>query len=179
MRTQTQHATQHPVVNKAQSRRNRRSQRSWWWAGALVLGFWGAGSGLPAAAADTSPVGRWQTIDDESGKPKAIVVIEEQGGVLSGRIVQIFPEPGADPDPKCDVCPGDRKGKPIVGMTILDGLKAQGENLWEGGEILDPKNGKTYKALARLKQNGQDLEVRGFLGISLLGRTQVWHRQAP
>jgi len=178
MRTQTQHATQYPVTDHRDSGQIGRRGRSRWWAAALLIGAVGS-IAFTAQAADSSPVGRWQTIDDASGKPKAIVVIEEQGGVLSGRIVEIFPDPGADPDPKCDVCPGERKGKPIVGMTILEGLKAGGENLWDGGEILDPKNGKTYKALARLKQNGQNLEVRGFLGISLLGRTQVWHRQAP
>ncbi|MEF9942731.1 MAG: DUF2147 domain-containing protein, partial [Burkholderiaceae bacterium] len=76
----------------------------------------------------------------------------------------------------CDQCSGARKDQPVIGMTILWGLKNEGDE-WTGGEILDPKNGKTYKAKAKLVDGGKKLEVRGFLGISLFGRTQTWVRE--
>ena len=74
------------------------------------------------------------------------------------------------------ICDGDRKGKPVNGMTILWGLKKDGDS-WANGKILDPHNGKVYSAKMKLVEGGRKLEVRGFLGVSLLGRTQVWERQ--
>lgn len=136
-------------------------------AGALLLGG-GAG------AQDASPTGLWKTIDDETGQAKALVRLSEDGGVLSGRIAKLFNP--SRPDPACDQCTDERKGKPIEGMTILNGLKRT-EDGWEGGEILDPNNGKIYRAKAKLLDGGSRLEVRGFVGISLFGRTQTWIRE--
>lgn len=117
--------------------------------------------------------GTWKTIDDETKQAKALVEISETaGGELSGRIVKLF----ANPDAVCDKCEGPLKGKPVVGMTILTGLKKGGDG-WEGGKILDPKSGKVYSAKAKLAEAGKKLEVRGFIGMALLGRTQTWERQ--
>ncbi len=126
----------------------------------------------------TSPVGYWKTIDDKTGKPKAVVEIYEENGKLYGRIVELIREPGEDLDPICEKCPGDKKGKPIRGMVILWDLKKKGDHEWGGGKIMDPKNGKVYSAKIELAEDGT-LRVRGYLGFSLLGRTQVWHPLTP
>ena len=125
-----------------------------------------------ASADRTTPVGKWKTIDDASGKPKAIVEIWEHGGKLYGKIVKLFREKGEDQDPKCDKCKGDKKDKRVIGMVIVEGLARDGDE-WKGGSILDPDNGKTYKCKMSLEKG--KLKVRGFIGVSLLGRTQYWH----
>ncbi|QNH17567.1 hypothetical protein HEP74_02722 [Xanthomonas sp. SS] len=130
-----------------------------------------------AQAADTSPVGRWQTIDDETGKPKSIVQIEQAGnGTLSGKVVEIL-QSNHGPNPLCDKCDGAQKGKPIKGMTILWGLKPDGAAVWSGGSVLDPAKGKTYKAKVTLTDGGKKLQMRGYIGIEALGRTQTWIRE--
>lgn len=129
-----------------------------------------------AAQADDSPVGRWQTIDDTTGKPKSIVQIEQAAnGTLTGKVVEIL-QSDKGPDPLCDKCEGANKGKPIKGMTILWGLKQDGRQ-WSGGSILDPAKGKTYKAKVTVIDGGRKLEMRGYLGIEALGRTQTWVRE--
>jgi uncharacterized protein (DUF2147 family) len=133
---------------------------------ALLLTF--AGHALAGSAAGT-----WKTIDDNTGQPKALVQISDNGGELTGKIVKLF----ARPDAVCDKCEGEKKDKPIVGMTILWGLKKDGDDLWKDGKILDPKEGKIYSSKAKLADGGSKLEVRGFVGVSLLGRTQTWVRQ--
>jgi uncharacterized protein (DUF2147 family) len=126
-----------------------------------------------ALAQATSPVGLWKSIDEETKQPKALIRIAEQGGVLVGKIEKILTDKA---DAVCDLCPDDRKGKPVQGMTILTGLKKDGEE-WTGGEVLDPNNGKIYKAKAKLVDGGRKLDVRGFIGVALLGRTQTWLRE--
>lgn len=126
-------------------------------------------------AQSMSPVGKWKTIDDETKQPKSIVEITEKDGKLSGKIVQLFRKPEEDQNPKCDKCEGDKKDKPILQIEILEGL-TKDEDIWSGGRILDPKNGKTYKCKIKVIDGGKKLEVRGFIGFSLLGRTQVWER---
>lgn len=133
--------------------------------------------GMPAVAADlSSPAGVWTTIDDATGKPKSIVEISEQNGELTGKVVEVL-QSDQGPHPRCTACTGDLKDQPVEGMTILWGLKKDGDS-WEGGKILDPKSGKTYKCKMHLTDGGQKLEVRGFIGFSLLGRSQVWERKA-
>ena len=124
------------------------------------------------ARADEAIVGTWKTIDDETRQPKALVQITDNGGEYQGRIVKLF----HNPDARCAQCDGDRKAKPLQGMPILWGLKKSGDS-YEGGKILDPKKGKIYSSKAKLQDGGKKLEVRGFLGVSLLGRTQTWERQ--
>jgi uncharacterized protein (DUF2147 family) len=128
------------------------------------------------AVAQNSIVGQWKTIDDETHKPKSIIEIFEKDGVYNGKIVKLFREPTEDQNPKCDKCSGDKKDQLILGMQNLNGLKKDSDTRWSGGEILDPKNGKTYSCKAELIEDGKKLKMRGFIGISLLGRTQVWER---
>lgn len=122
-----------------------------------------------------SPVGRWKTIDDSTKQAKSIVSIWELGDTMNGNVETIFPEPGKPADPICDKCQGAYKNKPIKGMTILWGLKKDGSE-WSGGWILDPENGKTYKCYVEVVDGGRRLKVRGYMGVSILGRTQYWDR---
>lgn len=139
-------------------------------AGALALALAAGG-----AFAQASPAGTWKTIDDNTGKQKGEVTIVDNGGVFTGKVTKIL-VPG-DENKTCTKCTDDRKDQPIKGLTILTGLKANGNNNWDGGQILDPENGKVYSAKMSLSEDGQKLNVRGFLGISLLGRTQTWVRE--
>jgi uncharacterized protein (DUF2147 family) len=138
----------------------------------LVLGV----SCPSVLAAEPSATGLWRTIDDSTGKPRGLVRITEASGQYQGRLEKTFPQPGEDPNPKCDKCTGSRRNQPVVGMSILWGMTKQGEE-YQGGEVLDPENGKIYRAKMRLEDAGKTLHVRGFIGISLLGRTQVWMRE--
>ncbi len=138
---------------------------------ALLLNF----LSLAALAAD-SPAGLWRTIDDKSGKEKSLVRIAEVNGEWRGTIEKLFREPGEDPNPTCEKCPGDKKNKPVIGMTILTGLKKD-KDQWSGGDILDPQNGKIYRCKIWLEDKGRELHVRGFIGVALLGRTQIWIRE--
>ena len=143
--------------------------------GAAVMGTLLVQAAPFAAAAGETPLGTWTTIDDDSGKPRALVQIQEQDGALSGRIVRLFRDPGEDPAPRCEDCKGERHGQPVIGMTILWNMRLHG-NEWSGGEILDPETGKIYRCHMHTTADGRQLEVRGFIGISLLGRTQTWQR---
>jgi uncharacterized protein (DUF2147 family) len=139
---------------------------------ACLLGVFAA-----SAFAQASPAGQWKTVDDNTKKEKSLVRIVETNGVFSGRVEKII-DPDSAKDAVCKECSDERKDKPIVGMTILRNMKPSGDDktLFEGGDILDPNNGKVYKAKLKLVDNGTKLEVRGFIGISLLGRTQTWIR---
>ena len=133
---------------------------------ALVLGATGA-------FAQSTPAGLWKTIDDETKTEKSLVRITEAGGVFSGKV-----EKGLDPNPKnstCAACTDERKDQPIIGMTIVKNVKAGADKeVFEGGEILDPNNGKTYKLRLKMLESGKKLEVRGYIGPFF--RNQQWIR---
>jgi uncharacterized protein (DUF2147 family) len=120
----------------------------------------------PLAMADIT--GKWRTVDDETGQPKSIVEIFERGGRYHGRVVKLLP--GATTD-TCDKCSGDLAGKPILGMQVITGLVKKDE-MYEGGQILDPKTGKVYDC--KIWEEGGKLMVRGYLGFFY--RTQTWQR---
>lgn len=125
------------------------------------------------AAGPASPVGRWKTYDDHTGALHGLVEITEVHGELQGRILKSY-DP-QKPNPTCDHCEGERKGQPVLGMVFLWGLTPQ-DGEYKGGYILDPDNGRVYKAKLRLDDGGRKLRVRGFIGFSILGRTQTWVR---
>ena len=129
-----------------------------------------------AQASDASPVGLWKAIDDTTGKPSALIRITEERGELRGKIEQLFRAPGEDPNPKCTLCSDARKDQPILGMTIVSGLKKDGDE-YKDGEILDPNNGKIYKSKLSVHDGGKKVEVRGYVGVPMFGRSQVWLRQ--
>jgi uncharacterized protein (DUF2147 family) len=132
-----------------------------------------AAAALPSWA-QMSPVGTWRSIDDKSGEAKAEIRITESGGALTGRIEKSLKK-DTQPDATCQECTDDRKGQPIAGLEIIrGGRKAEGKDVWEGGRILDPENGKEYRASFTPIDGGAKLEVRGYLGP--FWRTQVWQR---
>jgi len=139
------------------------------------LAFLIAASALHAAAlAQATPAGLWKTIDDESKTEKSLVRIVESGGVLGGKIEKLL-DPAKQND-VCDKCSDERKGKPIVGLSIIRNAKQDGEDksVWTGGEILDPNNGKTYRLRLKPLDGGKQLEVRGYVGPFF--RNQTWIR---
>ena len=144
----------------------------WALAGAALIAL-----ALPAQAQQTTPAGLWKTIDDATKKEKSLVRITDNGGVFSGRIEKLL-DPDTKPDAVCEKCSDDRKDKPVLGMTIITGVKqaANAADLWDGGHILDPNDGKTYKVRLSPVEGGKKLEVRGYIGMPMLGRTQTWLR---
>ncbi len=127
-----------------------------------------------SAMAQMTPVGLWKTIDDKDGSAKSEIRIVEVNGVVSGKVERIL-DPEAKPGEKCVECSDERKDQPILGMEILRGLKkADGKDVWEGGNVLDPKNGKIYKATVTPIEGGQKLQMRGYIGFFY--RTQTWIR---
>jgi uncharacterized protein (DUF2147 family) len=130
-----------------------------------------------AAQAQLSPVGLWRSIDDESKQPKAEIRISQNAsGGLSG-VVEKSLLTATSTEPNCNLCTDDRKDKPKIGMEIIrGGQQGDGKAVWEGGKILDPENGKNYSARLTPIDGGKKLEVRGYIGMPLLGRTQTWIR---
>jgi len=126
-----------------------------------------------AAFAQATPAGLWKTIDDDGKTEKSLVRIVDAGGVLTGRIEKVL-DPASKPDAVCDKCTDERKGQPIVGLTILRNLKRGDADWWEGGDVTDPNNGKTYTARVRTIEDGRRLQMRGYIGPFY--RTQTWIR---
>ena len=124
---------------------------------------------LSASAQRTSPIGKWKTVDDNTGKTKSVVEVYEKGGKLFGKILDLI-DPD-EPDPKCEECDEDdpRHMKPVVGLEIIRNMEKDG-NAWEDGDILDPENGKVYRCKLWVEEG--KLQVRGY--IAFLYRTQTW-----
>ena len=138
----------------------------------IVLGVLITTSALGQAL---SPMGYWKTIDDETGKEKSIVKIWMENDKLYGKIVKLFRKPDENQNPLCAKGSGKLEGKPMLGATIMRDLQEKGK-WWSGGKILDPKKGKTYNCKIKVIDNGEKLHLRGFIGISLIGRSQTWLR---
>ena len=129
----------------------------------------------PFSFANDSPIGLWKTIDDKTNKPRSLVRIVEENGEYKGIIEKGLREDD-NPERVCEKCDVPRKNQKIQGMTFMWGLKKDG-NEFKGGEILDPENGKIYRCKMKLVDGGKKLDVRGFIGIALIGRTQTWWRE--
>jgi len=114
-------------------------------------------------------------VDDATGEVKSLVLIWEENGSLYGKIEKLINPDPHDPDPRCNRCEGELKDKPLVGLRILWDFKKDGDR-WSGGKVLDPDNGKIYKCYLAMENGGKKLKVRGFIGVSVLGRTQYWLR---
>lgn len=128
-----------------------------------------------AQAGNRSPAGIWKTIDDKTGHAKSILEIREQNGELTAKVLQVLESPYG-PHPVCKLCSGERKDKPVEGMTVMWGVRKEGAG-WGGGYILDPQNGRTYRVKLTLAANGQKLDVHGYYGIAFIGRSQLWERE--
>jgi uncharacterized protein (DUF2147 family) len=128
----------------------------------------------PLMAMDANPVGVWKTVDDNSHKPRGLIRLFERDGEIFGRIEASF-------DPKeahevCSKCAGELKDKPVVGMIVLRHMRKHG-NEYSGGDILDPDTGWVYRCKFVLEDGGKKMLIRGYLGFSLLGRSQTWYRE--
>ena len=124
-----------------------------------------------------SPVGQWRTIDDKDGKETSVVELYENAGKIYGKIVSLKEPNDENGKPKiCTKCEGADKDKPVIGLVILKGLSADGDE-YSGGTIMDPNNGKVYKCYIKVEDGGKKLKVRGFIGISIAGRTQYWYKK--
>jgi len=153
------------------TRVHRSTLRVWIVLTLIPVGALLAGSVAPDAM---SPVGIWKTIDDKTGRERAIVRVYEDRGLLFGRIQQSF-VPGAETR-VCVPCSDERKNQPIIGLLIIRNMKADGAE-YDGGDILDPESGSVYRCKMHLDNDGTRLVVRGYIGVALLGRTQIWQRQ--
>ncbi|WP_440881374.1 DUF2147 domain-containing protein [Tenacibaculum sp. C7A-26P2] len=117
--------------------------------------------------------GKWENRDEETNEVDSVIEVYEKNGKAFAKIIEIKDKNRQNA--LCEKCSGKRKNKPILGMNILSGLKKEGDE-WNGGKILDPKNGKEYKCYIKLEKNNK-LKIRGYIGFSLLGRTAYWHRK--
>jgi uncharacterized protein (DUF2147 family) len=129
-----------------------------------------------AAGDDMTPAGLWQAVDPDTKQSTGWFLISEHDGVYDGKLVKMFLQPGQNPNIVCDKCKDDRHNQPWLGIQIIRGMKADGDRKFDGGTILDPRNGDVYDAMMKLTPDGQTLVVRGFLGISFLGRNEYWTR---
>lgn len=134
---------------------------------------------IPAAAEQPSAEGLWEQIDEQTGQPWSWFRIYKKGEVYEGQIVRIFPQSGFDPNKelRCDKCAGADKGAPLLDMATIKGMKRNGLT-YVDGTITDPRDGSVYRALMNLSADNKTLEIRGYLGIALFGRTQSWKRLA-
>jgi len=142
----------------------------------LVLTLCTVWLGMRAATQELTPAGRWRTIDDKTGEAKSVVRLSVDNGELTGVVEQVFAPPAPSTNPLCEKCDGALKDKPIVGMRVIWGFRKDGDK-YSGGRLLDPESGSVYKGTIALAEAGQRLKVRGYVGFSMLGRTQTWRRE--
>jgi uncharacterized protein (DUF2147 family) len=131
---------------------------------------------LNATAQTMSPVGYWKTVDDKTGEVLSVVQIYSPGDTLAGKIVQIMPVLGQKVTDRCVKCEGNLQNQPMMGLGIIWGMQQLNQITWGRGRVLDPKSGNIYRGTMTLVNNGQALQLRGYIGIPIFGRTETWIR---
>ncbi|WP_089605795.1 DUF2147 domain-containing protein [Acinetobacter piscicola] len=146
------------------------------WSNRFILGVFFSVLSCGSMAKDIT--GIWKNIDDKTGSSKAVLEVrKESNGTYTGKIIKVTPLPGYTPKETCVNCPAPYTNKPILGMDVLKNLKQTGEENYSGGKIIDPLSGKIYSMKAKLSANGNRLSLRGYIGVSALGRSQIWIRE--
>ena len=141
----------------------------------LALGIAVIFGSLSTLAMAQDLAGTWQQIDDKTGSPKAVIEIRKEANqTYTGKIIKVTPRPGYTPRELCNKCPAPYTNQPILGMDVLKGLKHTGGTNYSGGKIIDPLSGNIYSTKAKLSSNGKRLTMRGYVGVSALGRSQTW-----
>jgi len=120
-------------------------------------------------------IGVWKTIDDKTNEPASLIKIEQVNGMLEGTVIKTFQKPNEKPLVYCNLCKDERKDKPIIGMKIMTELKRDKPGSWSDGKILDPEEGEVYRVKI-ITEDGKKMDVRGYIGVPLLGRTQTWYK---
>jgi Uncharacterized protein conserved in bacteria (DUF2147) len=141
---------------------------------AVLMVLFAATMSPSARAQEPTAAGLWQKLDRD-GKPISWFLFVDRGGVFEGRIAKLFPQPGEKPNPTCTSCTDDRKGAPILGLPFVRGMKRVGLE-YEGGSVLDPRDGTIYSAVMKLDPAKQTLTLRGFVLLQIAGKNDVWHR---
>jgi uncharacterized protein (DUF2147 family) len=146
-------------------------------AGAAGLALVASLVGLEASfAGGPDIVGVWAQLDDDTHKDQALIEISSRGGLYVGRIIRYFPDPGEPADPICTACKGDKKGRHIIGLEVIENVRRHGD-VFHGGTITDPDDGGVYNVILKPSADGRSLEVTGYLGTPLLGETRVWKKR--